>query len=282
VFVRGHGVGRWLGRWLCCWLGLLAAGGCGTHSALPVATLVPLATMPDYNRIPPTRAPVWRLRLTPTRSALLTVSASPPRATLIGAANIAAALKLEAPTCYETPVGSLWCLGLIHNPLTVMVMSLRIRVSLVTVDGLAVLSQETTSSRQWLSSGATAPYGVLFTEPPVAAVTGPVAETIQAEAVKPGLASAVPLPTRDLHGELVDNHYHIQAVIDNPTAYTVRLAIVITLLDAAGRVTGYRQIEWPTRFLPGASLPIDVDGIALAAGATHFTIAADGLPLESS
>jgi hypothetical protein len=238
--------------------------------------------MPDYYPVPSTRTPVWRLRLTPTRNALLTISTSPPRPTLFGSSNIATALQLESPTCYETPVGSIWCLGLIRNPLTVAVMGIRIRITLVTVDGLALLSQEISITRQWLLAGETAPYGALFTDPLTTAPTGPVAEVIQYEAVQPGTPIAVSLAAHDLYGELTDNRYHIQAIIDNTVGRTVRLSIVITLLDAAGRVTGFRQIDEPQQFLPGESMPLDINGIALASGATRFTIAADGLPLEPS
>ena len=171
-------------------------------------------------------------------------------------------------------------MGLIHNPLSVPIIGIRIRVSLVTVEGLVVLSQEIAGARQWLPASASAPYGALFTTIPTEP-TGAVAEVVQAEPIQNSMSIAIPLITHHLQGGLSDNRYRIEAVIQNATTFAVQPLIVITFLDIAGHVTGFRQISPEQHLAANSSLPIEVDGIAVAPGASQFTISADGLLLQT-
>ena len=275
-----HSKNGWLGRWLCCWLGILAAG-CSVPAGHPTATLLPLATLPGYASVSPTRTPVWRLRLTPTRAVLLIVSASPARATLLVPFSTPLPITLDSPTCYETVVGSLWCVGLIRNPLALALINIRIRVTLVNADGLALQTAEGSSSRDWLPAGETTPYGVLFTTPPPVGQSGPVAEVLNADPAPTGATfSVMPLTVETVQIDLNDTRYHVQAIIGNPGPHPAHLVAVITLLDAEDHVTGFRTVDNDTTLAAGATILLDVSGSALASGATHVLIAADGLPVN--
>jgi hypothetical protein len=188
-------------------------------------------------------------------------------------------LMIDIPTCSETPVGSLWCVGLVRNTLSTTVAGVIVRVSLVTADGTALAQQDVLSARPLIRPGEWSPYGALFTAPPDG-VAGPVAELIAEEAM-PQSNSDVVLLVENLHDAPGANSglaYHVQATIENPSGSPVRAVIVATLLDSAGRVSGFREIAPDMPLAPGATFPIDLDITPLTAGATHSAVSADGLP----
>src|SRR5579863_7706213 len=168
-----------------------------------------LATLPGYTRVPPTWTPVLRIRRTIT-------PIGGPSATLITANVLPSGtpfvLTLDVPTCSETPVGSLWCVGLVWNTLTVPVSGVVIRVSLVTTDGTALAQQDVLAVRPVIRAGEWSPYGTLFSVPPVG-IAGPVAELIRSEAM-PQADSTVMLTVANLHdtpGSTGDPTYRVQA-----------------------------------------------------------------------
>ncbi|MHB8625643.1 MAG: hypothetical protein ACYDBJ_04635 [Aggregatilineales bacterium] len=273
-----NGQGRVVWRWVWCWLSVLAAG-CGPHGSLATALPPALATLPGYTRVPPTWTPILRVRrtLTPNGSpaaTLITANVSPGSAPL--------PLSIDTPTCSETPVGSLWCVGLIRNSLSVTVTGVIVRVSLVTADGTALTQQDVLGARPLIRPGEWTPYGALFKTPPTE-IAGPVAELVSAESI-PEADSAVTLPVENLRsapGQDGDSVYRVQATIHNPASVAVRALIVATLFDSAGHVTGFRQIEPDTLLLSGATLAIDLNITPLIAGTTHSAIFADGLPVKN-
>jgi hypothetical protein len=273
-----NGQGRVAWRWIWCWLSVLVVG-CGPRGS--VATLSPpaLATLPGYTRVPPTWTPVLRVRRT------LTPNGS-PSATLITSNVLPGAtpllLMLDVPTCSETPVGSLWCVGLVRNTLSATVSGVIVRVSLVTADGTALAQQDALSARPLIRPGEWSPYGTLFSTRPDG-IAGPVAELIGDEAM-PQSDSGVMLTVENLHDAPAANStpaYHVQATIANPSSTLVRAVIVVTLFDSAGRVSGFREIAPDAPLAPGATFPIDLDITPLTSGSTRSVVIADGLPVKN-
>lgn len=273
-----NGQGRVAWRWIWCWLSVLVVG-CGPRGSVALTSPPALATLPGYTRLPPTWTPVLRIRrtITPVGSpsaTLITTNVLPSGTPLV--------LMLDIPTCSETPVGSLWCVGLVRNTLTVPVSGVVLRVSLVTADGTALAQQDVLAVRLVIRAGEWSPYGVLFSAPPDG-VAGPVAELVSSEAM-PQADSTVRLAITNLHetpGSTGDPAYHVQAAIENPSNTTLRAVIVVTLFDFAGHVGGFRQIEPDTPLAPGGILPLDVGITPLTSGTMHSVILADGIPIKN-
>jgi hypothetical protein len=183
-------------------------------------------------------------------------------------------VALESPTCYETPVGSLWCLGVVHNTLTTPVGRITIHIYLVRSDGTSLLDQQVTVARNVLAPGESAPYGALFNAMPADAA-GPVAILVSTEATTDIKSVAV----RNIQSEMQNGQYHVTGTLVNTDTKPLdNLSVVVTLYDAKGAVTGFRQLALPTdqSLAPAASLPFTLDVIAQGPGTTRVEANAEG------
>ena len=67
----------------------------------------------------------------------------------------------------------------------------------------------------------------------------------------------------------------------NPATMSVHQpALVVTLFDAAGRVTGFQQMRWPAEQIlaPGGTLPFDVEAMAQGIGTVRAEAHAEAIP----
>ena len=182
--------------WLWCWLGVLVAGCAtavfsGSTSQSPTPALLGL-TFPFA-----TPTPVLRLLRTPTSRTLTPLATNMVGLTWVMPTPLP--MPLTPPTCYETPVGSLWCLGLVHNGLTVGVSQLIVRVYLVNAEGTGLAQQETALALSTLLPDEAVPYGVLFGSIPEGSL-GPVAVLVSAVQ-----ANATPRADRAAHPQQPSN-----------------------------------------------------------------------------
>jgi hypothetical protein len=212
----------------------------------------------------PTPTPILRLLRTPGLATVTRVFATPP------------SLFLAVPACYETPAGSVWCLGLVRNQLAVPVDQVVVQVYLVKADGTPLADKEVRVARSVLPPGGTSPYGVLFPSMP-AESAGPVAILVSARS---NAADPIaPLQTRDMQGEMRASGYHVQVIVSNPAQVPAHdVSLVTTLFDSTGRVTGYRQSVWPPtqQLAPGESRPFELDVIPQGRGTVRAEVSAEG------
>jgi hypothetical protein len=236
-----------------------------TSTRTPTLTLLNL-TRPVFI---PTSTPILRLLRTPTLRATNMASL-----TLI--APTALPILPDVPTCYETPVGSLWCLGLIRNSLTVPITEIIIRVYLVRADGTALADGQTFTARKTLAPGEFSPYGVLFSSTPEG-FAGPVATLISARQANATYQVVVHV----LESQWRDGAFHVSGSLVNANIAPLhRLSVVATLFDSTERVTGFREMRWPdTQLLDsGAALPFEFDATPLAAGTSRVEVNANAEP----
>ncbi len=256
--------------WLWWWLGVLVAGcaqtilpGSTTQAPTPplLSLTLPLAT--------PT--PILRLLRTPV---LLTTGVIPVTRV------VSAPLPVGPPACYETPAGSLWCLGLIRNGLTVPVGQIVVRVYLVRADGTALDAREAHSARLIVGPGENSPYGVLFDTIP-AGIVGPVAVLVSAAELTGQASNFGRLEVRDVQSDAHEASYHVSGVVANTTTRPLyQLGLVVTLFAAQDRVTGFRELRWPPDQIlaPGESLSFEVDAIPQGLGTVRVEVSAEGQP----
>ncbi len=251
--------------WLWWWLGVLVAGCSPTffQVSTPQAPTPPLLNM-TLPVLTPT--PILRLLRTPSLATVTRVFATP------------LPLLLSSPSCYETPAGSAWCLGLVRNPLTVPVDQVVVRIYLVKADGTGLAEKETRIARSILPPGGTSPYAVLFSSMP-AESAGPVAILVSTRS-SPAAQTEL-LQTRELQSAMHASGYHIQGIISNSSPVPVHdLSLIATLFDSAGRVTGYRQLIWSPdqQLAPGESRYFELDVIPQGRGTTGAEVIAEGSP----
>jgi LysM repeat protein len=171
-------------------------------------------------------------------------------------------LPLEPPTCYDTASGALLCLGRVTNAGAQPVEHVQVQVQLWQADGTPLAAAETSAEQAVILPGGAAPYSVL--------ITSIAADPAYATAV---LLSADPAPQtdrrfvalviEDAQASRVDGRYAVTATLYNPSADAAGPArVVLTLLDADGRVTGYRIAITPGGIAPGARVTVAIEAAA--------------------
>ncbi len=256
--------------WLWWWLGVLVAG-CSQHVLPGLPSPAPTPSLLSFTQALATPTPILRLLRTPTLR--LTGIGTTARTATLFATPLP--VMVNPPYCYETPAGSLWCLGLVRNNLTVAVQQVIIRIYLVNAEGTALAEQDTHTARLMLAPGETSPYGALFNAIPEGSI-GPVAVLVNASETTQIYEL---LEVRNVKSQLRNSGYHVTGTLLNTTGATIREpALVITLYDAAGRVTGFRLWRWPGDqiLMPGASLPFDMEALPQGMNTTRIQASAEG------
>jgi hypothetical protein len=252
------------------WLGVLVAGcSQGGRPGPTPQTQVP--TLWSLTLPITTATPLPRLLRTPTLWA--TTSIMP----VTRAVTTPLPMLLATPNCYETPVGSLWCLGLIRNEQTFPVEQVVIRVYLVKGDGTAIAAKEAAAARVMLPPQTDSPYGVLFEAVPDG--VGPVAVIVSATQRLDWTEGTLPVQVRDVESSGREDGYHVTGTLVNTTNTALQqLSVIVTLFDGQGRVTGYRQSRLPPNqsLAPGGKVPFAVDVIPQGLGTVRTDASAEG------
>lgn len=259
---------RW--RWLWIWFGVLVAG-CGqfwSSNSTPPPSREPTLPLWGYTLLPPTLTPgVWPAR---TATPLITVDST--------GTPVALSLIVSGAACYETPVGSLVCLGQVRNPLDVPVEQVRIAVQLLDKNGLPLVSDETTMVRWVLPPGESAPYRIVFQFIPIgyAGSYATISGGQIAQDVERRFAS---LTLHEVSGRFLNDENQVNvSVLNSGTQPVEEVTVTMTLLDARGQVTGFRQMVLPTEqpLMPGQSRSLTIRANPQGANAVSFEVFAEG------
>lgn len=262
-------------RWLWIWVGVLAAG-CGqgwSSDGAPAPTREPTRPLLGYTLLPPVTPTLWPVY---TATPLITADSS-----VFGVSPVMVYLAITGSECYETPVGSLICLGLVSNQWDQPVEQVRVAVQLVAYDGTPLATKEVLVSRWVLPGGAAGPYRVLFERLPEGyaeaqsfIIAGQPSATTDSRYAN--------LVLQPVTGAFVLDHYQVSlTVVNRDTRPVEQITITMTLLDRNGQVTGFRQVplEATRRLAPGESLamtirviPQGVDTVAYQAFAEGFFV----------
>lgn len=177
-------------------------------------------------------------------------------------------LPLEPPVCYDTPTGALLCLGRVTNAGPTPIEHVRVQVQLWRSDGAPLAAAETAAEQTLIPPGGFAPYGVVIAAP-TAAYDHVTAVLLTADDAPQAERRFVLLRVEDERAERSAGRYAVSAVLHNPTPHAAGPArVVLTLLDADGRVTGYRVTVTPVGIEPGARLPVWIDAVPQEGGRT--------------
>jgi hypothetical protein len=243
--------------------------GCGQiMSSDGAATPKPTLTLWGYTLLPPSLTPgIW-----PMMTATPLVTADPT------GSHLALYLHVAGAACYETPIGSLICLGQVQNTFDLPVKEVQVEIQLLTSDGMLLAAQDAFVSRWMIPAGADGPYRVLFDRVPEGYV-GAFAFVKTGEVVTDADSRYTALTLNPVSGAFVLDQYQITLSIINKSPTPVdQIAITMTLLDERNQVTGFRRMYLdPNRRLPpGESLTITVKVIPQGQNTVSFEAFAEG------
>jgi LysM repeat protein len=162
---------------------------------------------------------------------------------------------------YETPVGSLWCLGEVVNTTSLTLTNVLVQVTLYDSSGTPVLEGDAFAAADVLIPSARAPFGMLFLSPPPDFTSHQVT-ILRSEPVGQLGERYFPLSIDELNGAPLDPQFEVTGSVSNPdgTRMAAVAVVVVTTYDEEGRVTGFRQqmVDVGDGLTPGASAPFRI------------------------
>jgi len=159
---------------------------------------------------------------------------------------------------YETPVGSLECLGEVANTTAFTLTNVLVRVALYDDAGTALATGDAFAAADLIPPGGRSPFCILFTVPP-SAWASPQVTIIRGEAAGALAASYVPIAVTEVEGLPSGSQFQVSGVVQNTSTEqaTGSVSVIVTTYDAQGLVTGFRQgrVEVEGTLAPGATAP---------------------------
>ena len=182
---------------------------------------------------------------------------------------------------FDTPVGSLWCLGEVVNTTAQPLTNVQVRVMLFDAEGALVAEEDAFAAAELIPAGERSPFGILFTSPPAGWVNSQVS-IVRGEAAGELVAAFVATGLTEVIGEAVDDQLLISGSLSNMSQGQTlgSVTVVATTYSGEGIVTGFRQriIEPDSPLAPGTSMtfairlsyhgqaPVDYHVLALGRG----------------
>jgi LysM repeat protein len=183
---------------------------------------------------------------------------------------------------YETPVGSLWCLGEVINNTGASIEQVQVAVSLYDAEGEMVTTGSTFTEFDIIPDESKMPFALLFTDPPsgfsrhqVVALSGVTVAHWGRNYMDLGIESD--------HGEASgERAYVVTGQLRNTGQYDAeQIRMVITAYDAEGRVVGIRRGRPETQTLGvGESSPFRVSLSSLGGQVITHTVQVQGRRVE--
>lgn len=162
---------------------------------------------------------------------------------------------------YETPVGSLWCLGEVVNTTDVPLTNVRVRLTLYDTAGQSLTEAEADAAADLLPPGERAPFAFLFTGPPAGWASYQVT-IVRGEAAGARADRYVPIAVSEVTGQPAGPQFQVSGMAQNASTDRAAgsLIIIVTTYDAQGMVTGFRQAGLPLtgNLGPGVKVPFNL------------------------
>ncbi len=171
------------------------------------------------------------------------------------------ALTVQGVAVYETPVGSLWCLGEVVNTTEFTLMNTQVYVALFDASGQQLVGVNAFAAADVIPPGERSPFGVLFTAPPSDWASFQVT-IMRGEAAGALGDSYVPITVVEAQGQPVEPQFQASGLVQNTSAEKTagEVMVTVTTYDAEGLVTGFRQraLELDDPLAPNDTAPFDV------------------------
>jgi LysM repeat protein len=170
-------------------------------------------------------------------------------------------LTAQGVAFYETPVGSLWCLGEIANTVDFTLTNVQVHVMLFDAAGELLIEANAFTAADVIPPGERSPFGILFTSPPSEWVNSRVV-VMRGEVAGALAGSYVPITVTESVGEPSGPQFQASGVVQNASTEQTAgsVIVIVTTYDSGGLVTGFRQetVDLEGVLPPGASAPFQL------------------------
>ena len=181
---------------------------------------------------------------------------------------------------YETPAGSLWCLGEVENTSGRALERVQVKVSLQDEDDKVLATESAFVALGIVPQRSKAPFAVLFVNPPVSFAKYQ-AIPLSGEAVTYLGNRYLDLTITEQQGESEGHYFAVEGLVQNTgQADAETVTVLATAYDAHGRVTGFRQADLENAPAAGESFPFQVNLLPFGGTAVTYSVQAQGTRLE--
>jgi LysM repeat protein len=181
---------------------------------------------------------------------------------------------------YETPSGSLWCLGEVENTSGRALERVQAEVSLYDEQDKVLATESAFVALGIVPQGGRVPFAILFDNPPISFAKYQ-AIALSGEAVTYLGNRYLDLTIIEQQGEAKGHYFTVEGLVQNTgQANTKTVTVLVTTYDAHGRVTGFRQADLENALAAGESSPFQVNLLPFGGTAVNYTVQAQGTRLE--
>jgi LysM repeat protein len=181
---------------------------------------------------------------------------------------------------YETPAGSLWCLGEVENTSGQALERAQVKVSLYDEEDKVLATESAFVALGIVPQGSKLPFAILFANPPVNFAKYQ-AITLSGEAVTYLGNRYLDLTITEQQGESEGHYFIVEGLVQNTgQADTETVTVLVTAYDAQGRVTGFRQADLENAPAAGESAPFRVNLLPFGGTVATYAVQVQGTHLE--
>jgi len=181
---------------------------------------------------------------------------------------------------YETPTGSLWCLGEVENTSGRAIERVQVEVSLYDEQDKVLATESAFVALRIVPQGDKAPFAVLFANPPVSFAKYQ-ALPLSGEAVTYLGNRYWDLAITEQQGESEEHYFTAEGLVQNTGQADAETAtVLVTAYDAQGRVTGFRQTDLENAPAAGESSPFQVNLLPFGGTVVTYAVQVQGTRLE--
>ena len=181
---------------------------------------------------------------------------------------------------YETPAGSLWCLGEVENTSGRAIERVQVEVSLYDEQDKVLATESAFVALRIVPQGGKAPFAILFANPPVSFAKYQ-ALPLSGEAVTYLGNRYWDLIITEQQGESEEHYFTVEGLVQNTGQADAETAtVLVTAYDAHGRVTGFRQADLENAPTAGESSPFQVNLLPFGGTVVTYAVQVQGTRLK--
>ena len=181
---------------------------------------------------------------------------------------------------YETPAGSLWCLGEVDNTSGQDIERVQVEASLYNEGDKVLAAESAFVGLEMVPQGSKVPFAILFANPP-ASFAKYQAIALSGDPMTYLGNRYLDLAVTEQQGESEGHYFAVEGQVQNTgQANAETVTVLVTAYDAQGRVTGFRQADLEDAPAVGESSPFQVNLLPFGGAVVSYTVQVQGTRLE--
>jgi LysM repeat protein len=181
---------------------------------------------------------------------------------------------------YETPAGSLWCLGEVENTSGRALERAQVEVSLYDEEDKVLATESAFVALGIVPQGGRVPFAILFANPPVSFAKYQ-AVALSGDPLTYLGNRYLDLTITEQQGEAEGHYFTVEGLVQNTgQADTEAVTVLVTAYDAHGLVAGFRQVDLENALAAGESSSFQVNLLPFGGTVVTYAVQAQGTRLE--